>query len=88
MKATFSMRKARVRDGGKTVERDVEWIEVSGFPAGDVVSRRARPADRDRFKPAYQAFLAAQKPASPPVEAPHPLGRGAAKRVGDFLKGK
>lgn len=62
MNAKFSMRPARVREGSKTVERAVEWLEVSGLHAGDVVSRRARPADRDRFKTAYQAFLAAQKP--------------------------
>lgn len=71
--AQFSMRLAKVREGGKTVEKNVEWVEVSGFPAGDVVSRRARPADRDRFKKAYEAFSAPQTPPNIPAGDVAPL---------------
>lgn len=82
MKATFSMRPAKVREEGKTVEKDVEWVEVSGGPlAGDVVSRRVRDADRQRFKAEYRAFLAAQKPTKDGAAAFVEAGRGAAKRL-------
>lgn len=67
--AKFSMRTAKVRDGGKTVEKSVEWVEISGFAPGDVVSRRARPADMQRFKGAWSAFLASQTPPAPPPKA-------------------
>lgn len=56
--AKFSHREASVREGGKKVRKTVEWVEVSGFPAGDVVSRRATDVDRQRFKAEYRVFSA------------------------------
>lgn len=70
LQAKFSTRKANVRQDGKTVEALVEWVEISGFLAGDAVSRRARPADIQRFKYEYAEFKRPQRGAE--------QGRGAA----------
>lgn len=60
MNATFSRK--TVRKGDKRV--DVEWVTISGLPAGDVVSRAATDKDRSRFKEAYRAF---KTPLTPPT---------------------